>query len=194
MIILNVFSVIVESFVEIRDKYFLIFKYFENFSVCVFSIEYLLRLITADLRFKTSFKRGVVKYVFSWMVIIDLLAILPSIAPMLLKVDLRFIRIVRLLRVSRIFKLNRYSNSIKLIGEVFREKRSDLAATIFITFILLIVSSTLMYHVEKNVQPDAFPNIAASFWWAGATLTTVGYGDVYPITLFVKIIAGVIAL
>ena len=113
---------------------------------------------------------------------------------MLIKADLRFLRILRLSRFLRILKVNRYTNSLKLIWSVIKEKKSELIVTGFATLLLLIIASFIMYNIEGEKQPDVFPNILASFWWAIATLTTVGYGDVYPITGLGKFISGLIAL
>lgn len=195
LIALNILEIVLESFRELRQAYAPWFTAFEGFSVAVFTIEYLLRLLTADLRYPGKSKgRALLSFVCSPLALIDLLAVLPFYLPLLLPLDMRFVRAVRLLRLARLFKLNRYSRSMRLIGEVIREKKSDLYTTVFVTFVLLIVASTLMYHLEGHVQPDAFPNILASFWWAVATLTTVGYGDVYPVTGLGKLISGVIAL
>jgi voltage-gated potassium channel len=195
LITLNVVAIIFESFESLRLTYKQEFYYFEIFSVAVFSVEYLLRLLTADLKYPNKTTIGaMISFVKSPLALIDLFAILPTYLPLLIPIDLRFIRILRLLRITRLFKINRYSRSLKLIGDVFREKRSDLGITVFVTFILLVIASTLMYHIEGQEQPEAFPNIVASFWWAVATLTTVGYGDVYPITAWGKFISGIIAL
>jgi voltage-gated potassium channel len=137
---------------------------------------------------------SLLKFIFSGYGLIDLLAILPFYLPFIFKIDLRFIRALRLLRFFRIFKVNRYNKSLRLIGDVVREKKTELAITGFVAFIILLVASILMYYIEGPVQPDKFPNIVASFWWAIATLTTVGYGDVFPITALGKIVSGSIAV
>ena len=103
-------------------------------------------------------------------------------------------RILRLFRLLRIFKLGRYSKSLKTIIEVLKETKSELVISTFMAFILLVLSSTLMYYLETDAQPEQFPSILHSFWWAIATLTTVGYGDVYPITIMGKILSSIIAL
>ncbi|MDP4662077.1 MAG: ion transporter [Salibacteraceae bacterium] len=195
LIILNVVAIILESFKSLRQDYKQEFFYFEIFSVAVFTLEYLIRLLTSDLRYpnKNAFKAAIA-FLTSPLALVDILAVLPTYLPLLIPIDLRFVRILRLLRITRLFKINRYSKSLKLIGDVFREKRSDLGITFFVTFILMVIASTLMYFIEGDEQPDMFPNIVASFWWAVATLTTVGYGDVYPITAWGKFISGIIAL
>jgi voltage-gated potassium channel len=126
--------------------------------------------------------------------LVDLLAIIPFYLPFLIKTDLRFLRILRLTRFFRILKINRYNNALNLIWSVIKEKKAELAMTGFVTLLILIIASFLMYYIEGSAQPDKFPNIIACFWWAIATLTTVGYGDVYPITGFGKFVSGFIAV
>ncbi len=113
---------------------------------------------------------------------------------MIIKVDLRFLRILRLTRVLRVLKVNRYNNSLNLIWTVIKEKKSELVVTGFVALLILIFASFIMYNVEGPAQPDAFPNILSAMWWAVATLTSVGYGDIYPITGLGKIISSFIAL
>lgn len=196
LIIVNVIALIFESYRVIRNEYGLFFDLFEFFSVMIFTVEYAFRLWTADLNkvYDGSKFGNRFKFAISPLGIIDLLAILPFYLPMILPVDLRVIRILRLFRLLRILKLGRFSKSLKAINEVLKETKSELAITIFVAFILLVLSSTLMYYFEKDAQPDKFASIGHSFWWAVATLTTVGYGDVYPITGIGKILSGVIAL
>ena len=195
LIIANILSVILESFAEIKAKYEEWFALFELISVIIFTVEYSLRLITAVHKHpESNVLKAITKYVISPMAIIDLLAILPFYIPLLIKVDLRFLRILRLTRLLRILKVNRYSKSLQLLSRVLKRKKEELVVTIFVTMILMLLAASIMYHVESYIQPDAFPNIMASFWWAIATLTTVGYGDVYPITVLGKTLAGIIAL
>lgn len=195
LIFLNIIAIILESFSELRESYKDAFYYFEIFSVAIFTAEYLARLWTSNLKYPGKTKtRAFFTFVFSPMALIDLFAILPTYLPLLFPIDLRFIRILRFMRITRLLKLNRYSRSLRLIGDVLKENQSDLGITFFIAFILLTIASTFMYYIEGKVQPEAFPNIVASFWWAVATLTTVGYGDVYPITGWGKVISGIIAL
>ncbi len=196
LILANVAVIILESFEWISKGYSNYFGYFETFSAIVFTIEYILRIWTADLRFKgKNWFYSVLRFVVTPMAIIDLLAIAPFLLPMFFNSDLLFIRILRLItRILRVFKLNRYTKAMKLIGKVVRDKKDELLVTVFITFILLLVASALMFNIEHEVHGDAFPNIAAAFWWAVATLTTIGYGDVYPVTGLGKFLSAVIAM
>ena len=123
--------------------------------------------------------------------IIDLLAILPSLVVSLIGLDLRFLRIFRLLRL---LKLARYSPTIITLGRVLYEERRALAAVVIIMFGLLMLSASIMTIIEAEAQPEAFGSIPASMWWALATLSTVGYGDVVPITALGRIFGGVVTL
>jgi voltage-gated potassium channel len=195
LIILSIIAIVLESFEVINTKYSLIFKYFELFTVIIFSIEYVLRIWIADLKYPDLSKsRARIKFVFSTTGLIDLIAILPFYLPFIFSFDLRFIRVLRVVRLLRIFKISRYTQSLRLVGNLIVQKRSELATTIFLTFILILISSTIMYNLEHEIQPDKFPNIISTFWWAVATLTTVGYGDVYPVTGWGQFISGVIAI
>jgi len=195
LILLSVISIICESIQKVNSKFGTLLVWFDDFSVIIFSIEYLMRLYVSDLTHpaKTRIKSAL-KFMFSAYGLIDLLAILPFYIPMLIKTDLRFLRILRLTRFLRILKINRYNDSLNMIWLVIKEKKSELAVTGFVTFLVLLIASFVMYSVEGEQQPDAFPNILAAFWWAIATLTTVGYGDVYPITALGKLISGLIAV
>ncbi len=195
LISLNVVAVILGSFEPLQIRFHSEFVKFEIFSVIVFTVEYLLRLWSCTIT-PTYAKPfwGRIRFVVSSLAIIDLIAILPFYLPMILPIDLRFLRAVRLLRLLRVFKLGRYSDSMKLFGQVLKNKKSELASALIVLLILLVISSSLLYSVEKEAQPDKFPNIIASMWWGVATLTTVGYGDVYPITWIGKIFGALISL
>lgn len=195
LITLSVAQIILESFQPIHERYRSLFRWMEVFIVIVFTLEYLLRFWTADLRYPDlSPVRARSRFVFSSDGLIDLLAILPFYLPFMVTFDLRFIRILRVMRLLRIFKLNRYTRSIQLVGNIFWEKRTELSITIFVTMVLILMSSTIMYYLENEAQPEQFPDIVSTFWWAVATLTTVGYGDVFPVTGWGKLISGVIAM
>lgn len=193
LILLNITSVVISSFKGLPPQITVFLYRFEVFSVVIFSIEYLLRLWTSDLLYPDS-KHPRLKYVFSIMAIIDLLAITPFYLPFLITCDLRFIRMLRLFRLLRIFKLNRYNDAMSIIGQVVAREKEKLLTTVLFTAIIILFSSSIMYYVENEAQPDKFPNIIASVWWAVATLTTVGYGDVYPVTALGKLLSGFIAI
>ncbi|MEL7427796.1 MAG: ion transporter [Bacteroidota bacterium] len=195
LIWLSVIAIILESFQPLRGKYQWFFNAFEILTVIVFSTEYVLRMWTADLKYTdVSPGRARLQFAMSPIGIIDLLAVLPFYLPFFFKFDLRFIRILRIIRLLRIFKLNRYTKALSLFTRVFFEKRNELGITLFVMFLMLLMSSTIMYYLESDVQPDKFPDIISTFWWSVATLTTVGYGDVFPVTGWGKLISGVIAI
>ncbi len=193
LIILNIAAVVASSFKDLPPQAVRALFWFEAFSVVVFSLEYALRLWTSDLLYPKS-KHPRLKYAFSAMAVIDLLAIAPFYIPFLITCDLRFVRMLRLFRLLRILKLNRYSDAMNIIGSVVRREKEKLLTTIFFTGIIILFASSIMYYVENEAQPDKFPNIIASVWWAVATLTTVGYGDVYPVTVLGKLLSGLIAV
>jgi voltage-gated potassium channel len=195
LILLNVVAIIIESSKNLSESFVLFLWYFEIFSVVVFSIEYLMRIYVSDLTHPSSSKfKSALKFIFSFYGLIDFLAIAPFFIPFIIKIDLRFMRILRLTRFLRILKMNRYNNSMLLIATVVKERKQELTMTGFVAFLVLLVSSFLMYHVEGEVQPEMFSTVLSAFWWAVATLTTVGYGDIYPVTALGKFISGVIAV
>lgn len=195
LILMSTCEIILESYQNIDKLFEREFRVFELFTVVVFSLEYLARVWTADLRFPKKGKISArLTFIFSAMGLLDLLAIIPFYLPLFFKFDLRFIRILSISRLVRIFKLNRYFKSMNLIWTVFKQKRMELLNTLFVTIILILISSTIMYHLENEVQPDKFPDIISTFWWSIATLTTIGYGDVFPITGWGKLISGIIAV
>lgn len=195
LISLNVIAVILETVESLSSQYKLFYWIFEIFSVSVFTIEYLLRLLTCttDNRFKSPFK-GRIRFAVTPLSLVDLMAILPFYLPMIIPIDLRFIRALRLFRLFRLFKMARYSEALKTLRNVLKGKKEELLIAIFSVLILLVISSSLMYFVENEAQPDAFSSIPAAMWWGVATLTTVGYGDVYPITPIGKFLGAIIAL
>lgn len=196
LILLNVAAVIIETVESIHVRFGDYFDYFEGFSVIVFSIEYVLRLwaCTAIEKYKHPVW-GRLRYMITVEAIIDLIAIVPFYLPILLNnADGRMIRILRLLRLFRLFKLGRYSMAFGLVTDVIKKRKEELIVTLTLLLILLIFASTLMYYIENAPDRDGFQSIPETMWWGVATLTTVGYGDVYPITPLGKLLGAVIAI
>lgn len=192
---LSIVSIILESFASIAQQYQLAFRIFEYISVSVFTLEYVLRIWTADYLYPHE-RHPKLKYITSFMAIIDLLAILPFFIPFI-SLDLRFLRMIRLLRLFRllrVLKLGRYLEALTVITKVIRASSSQLIISIVLCFFVMLFSAIIMYTVENPVQPEQFPNVISSLWWAICTLTTVGYGDVYPITPVGRFFASVISL
>lgn len=195
LIIINILCVIMESISSIKEKYIIYFSFIESFSILVFTLEYILRIWTAEYKFPNKNKTiSKLLYIFSFLALIDLIVILPFYLSNIIKIELRYLRIIRIFRLLRIFKLNRYIKSLNLFKEILKEKKEELIVSLIITLVLLFTASALMYSIENEIQPDKFPDILSSFWWGITTLTTVGYGDVYPKTILGKILSGIIAL
>ena len=195
LIALSILTIILDSFQTVHLKCYSLFQTFEVITVAVFTAEYILRIWTADLLFPEA-RHPYIKYVFSFIAVIDLLAILPFYIPFF-SADLRFLRMMRLFRLFRllrVFKLGRYFDALQVIVKVIRMSVPQLVMSVFLCFFVMLFSAIIMYEVEHPVQPEQFPNVLASLWWAMCTLTTVGYGDVYPITSIGKLFASVISL
>ena len=194
LIIANVAAIMLESVASIEAQYASQFWYFEVFSIAVFTIEYMLRVWSCpDIKegnYEDSFK-GRLKYMCSIPALIDLAAIAPFYLSLFVVMDLRFLRVFR---VFRIFKLTRYSNAMTMLLRVFREESSSFFAAFSILAIVLITAASGIYLLEHEVQPEAFGSIPAAMWWATSTLTTVGYGDVTPITPLGKVFGGLITI
>jgi len=167
----------------------------EGVSVVLFTLEYALRLWTADLLYPASTPaRARLRYVMSGMAIIDLLSILPFYLPAILPIDLRVLRLLRLVRLVRVFKLGRHSRAMATLGRVLGRAAPALVSAMSVIFLLVVVWSVLMYFFENPVQPDTFTSAFTGLWWAISTITTVGYGDIYPITVIGRIFGAIIEL
>jgi voltage-gated potassium channel len=195
LITTNVVAVMMETERAFHLRYAGALRTFDIISVAIFTIEYLLRIwvCTNDPKFKGPIS-GRVRFALSPLALIDIMAILPFYLPLVIPFDLRILRAVRLIRLARLLKIGRYSEALKLFGRVLKAKKEELIAALFILFILLIVSASLLYYVENPAQPEKFSSIPASMWWGVVTLTTVGYGDIYPITPLGKFLGAIISL
>lgn len=194
LISINVLVVIIETEESVLDEYGYLFTPFEVFSVIIFTCEYAGRIIVCKLNPKyQNSKYARLRFIFTPMMLVDLAAILPFFLPFVV-MDLRLIRIIRLLRLFRLFKLARYSDPMQTLGDVIKSKSGDLAVAFFILFIVLIFASSLMYYAENEAQPEIFSSIPSSMWWGVITLTTIGYGDTYPVTIAGKVIGSAVAI
>ena len=195
MIFLNMIAVIMETVASVYIKYEDFFEWFEIISVVVFTLEYVGRIWTCTLieRYRHPIK-GRIQFILSPIGLIDLLAILPFYLPFIMSIDGRILRLLRLFRLVRIFKMGRYSTAFQMIANVLNRRKEELLVTLTIVLLVLVLASSLMYYVEHEVQPEAFSSIPATMWWGVATLTTVGYGDVYPITSIGRVLGAFIAI
>ena len=186
LIIINLFTMVIESEPDINILYSSTFFYFETFSIIIFTIEYIFRTIDSFHSKK--------KYNTSFFGLIDIFSILPFYFQAALGFDGRFVRIFRLFRISRILKLGRFSKSFDLLGKGIDNVKIELYLTFSIAFVLLFFSAAGIYFIENEVQPENFKSIISSFWWAVASLTGVGFEEIYPITIGGKIFGTIIAL
>jgi voltage-gated potassium channel len=200
LIILNVAAVIIETVKEINDKYADFFYYFDLVSVIIFTIEYVLRVWSSN--HEEKYKHSVwgrLKYMVSAGALIDLIAILPFFLHIFfgLAIDFREIRMLRLARVLRLFRLTAYTQSAHMIANVFKKRAKELAISFVLAIFLIIIASCIMYfaeHLRPDKETSQFKSIPHTIWWSVVTLTTTGYGDMYPLTAWGKAMASIIML
>lgn len=183
LILLSLVTFSIETLPDLSPRSRLILKVIEAITVSIFTFEYAARLYVADRK---------LKFVFSFFGLIDLLAILPFYLSF--GVDLRTVRVFRMLRLFRIFKLARYSQALQRFHRALLLAREEIVLFLCLTAMLLFVSAVGIYYFENEKQPEAFSSVFSSLWWAVATLTTVGYGDVYPVTVGGRIFTFVVLL
>lgn len=189
LIIGSVLSIIFESNAAIAAAYYTFFWNFEVFCVAIFTIEYITRIWSAveNPRFQgMAAWQARLRYLVTPLAVIDFISIAPFYLHLFVPMDLRFVRFLRLLRL---FKLSHYFRSLSIFVDVLRSEGRTLFSVIFTVFVLIIVTACVMYLVEHTAQPEAFGDVPQAIWWAVVTMTTVGYGDVMPVTGLGKIIA-----
>jgi voltage-gated potassium channel len=194
LIIANVAAVISETVNSLSLRYDGAFRTIETVATSLFVLEYALRAWTAVDRVKGQYRRplwGRIRYLCSFFALIDLIAILPALLGLLGATDLRVLRLLRLLRT---IKLTRHSTIFSLIWIVLRKEIHAIGAIVLVLCLMLTLSGSLMYVVEGQAQPNVFNSIPASMWWAVETVTTVGYGDMVPVTVTGRILGSVISV
>jgi len=194
IITLNAIAIVLHTVPEYNQRFVRLFYDFELFSVIFFTIEYILRLwVCVEQDKYRHWFWGRLRYMVSGSALIDFLAIFPFYFS-LFATDLAIVRILRLFRIFRLFRISRYSHAFRLIQNVVADKKEELIlSTILVIFMLIIVSS-VMYYVEHPAQPDKFSSIPATMWWGVSAMTTVGYGDIHPITPLGKLLGGIAAI
>jgi voltage-gated potassium channel len=195
LILLNVLAVVLETVPSIHDPYALQFHRFDQFSVAIFTIEYILRVWSSvhDVNYKDSLG-GRVKYMVSWGALIDLLAILPFYIHLAIGLDLRVLRILRLMRFLRLFRLTQYMRTTRMVINVFRSRAKELFVAFIMAMFLILIAASLVYFAEHIENPKQFSSIPKTIWWAVVSLTTVGYGDMIPITPLGQFFTGAILI
>ena len=172
LIVLSLISFSIETIPDLSANTRKLLRNIEILTVSVFTVEYILRIIVADKK---------LRFIFSFYGLIDLAAILPFYIATGL--DLRSFRVIRLFRLLRAFKLVRYSKAVQLFHRAFLISKEELALFLFACLMMLYIAAVGIYYFENQAQPEEFSSIFSSLWWSVVTLTTVGYGDVYPITI-----------
>jgi voltage-gated potassium channel len=195
LIIINVVAVILETVEPLHKQFFLLFTVIDIISIAFFTVEYCVRLWICTLNPTYSHPvTGRLRYMVSAFAVIDLLSFLPFYIPVIIPLDLRFLRILRLFRLIRVMKLGRYSHAMQTFHTVLEKTKEQLLLALSILFVVLVLASSMMYYAEHDVQPEKFASIPDAMWWAIVTLATVGYGDIYPITPLGKVIGGVVVV
>ena len=194
VITLNAVAIILHTVPAYNRHYARLFSDFELFSVGFFTIEYLLRVwVSVENEKYHHWFWGRLGYIVSTVAIIDFLAIFPFYFS-LFATDLAVVRILRVFRIFRLFRISRYSHAFRMIQSVVREKKEELVLSIMLVIFMLIIVSSVMYYVEHAAQPDKFSSIPATMWWGVTAMTTVGYGDIHPITPLGKFLGGIAAI
>lgn len=192
MILMNLFIAIFQTF-DGSEPYRELMNAIEFVTVAAFAVEYALRLWTAEYLYpEMERKRAVRRYVLSFNGVIELLAFLPYFLPFFFPAGAVAFRMFRVVRLLRLFQINAYYDALNVIGDVITGKKDQILSSVFIIMVLMVASSLVMYNLENPVQPDVFENAFSGFWWAVSTLLTVGYGDIYPVTIAGRIFGIVI--
>ncbi|RPI39186.1 MAG: ion transporter [Methanoregulaceae archaeon] len=195
LILLNVVVVILETVNSVYLEYTTFFHVFDLVTVIVFSIEYILRIWCCVRNpLYSDPVQGRIRYALSPYALTDAIALTPFYLPLIIPIEFRLLRLLRLLRIFRVLRLGKYSNAFEMFVSVLRSKREEIVITVIMAIMVLILASSTLYVVERDVQPEAFGSIPHAMWWAVSALSTVGYGDVVPITPPGKFFAAIVAI
>ncbi len=195
LVLISIATLFLETYETFVANHMVLFGIINLVITIVFTFDYVARVWTADLKFPNlEPKQARRKYIFSAYGIIDALATFPPYISFFTSLNLAIFRLLRLVRLFRLSKLERINNAMSLLAGVFNRKKTELAMTFGFVLVLVFVAGLLMYYAEHNAQPDKFANAGNGMWWAVITLTTIGYGDLYPITAVGRVLGSVIAL
>ncbi len=194
LILSNVVFAALETIASLHQQFQAFFGWFNMISVMIFTVEFFLRIWVADLKKEYSSRFGRVRFSFSLPMLFDLAVILPFYLQTFFNFDARVLRVFRLIRIFRIMRLAPYSIALDRILAVLRREKEELIAIFGIMIMSLFITSTMLYMAENHVEGTQFTSIPASFWWGIATLTTIGYGDMVPITPLGKVFGSFAAI
>ena len=192
-LLLNLAASIMLTFDRLQADYGPLLLTVEAVTVLFFGVDYLLRLITSNYLYPESNERdSLLRYIFSFSGIIDLLSFLPYYLPVFFPAGIAAFRMFRVVRIFRLFRINAYYDSLNVITEVIVSKKQQLLSSVFIILTLMLASSLCMYSLEHEAQPEVFTNAFSGIWWSASTLLTVGYGDIYPVTTMGRVFSIII--
>ncbi len=188
-IVLNIAVLILDTFDQL-SAYDGVFRTVEIVTILIFCVEYALRIWTADLLYPDEKKKGkaILKFIFSFDGLVDLLTILPFF----FLSGMGAVRFLRVARIFHLFRINTQYESFQVITSVLKEKRNAILYSVFIIVVLILASSLTMYSVEHAAQPEVFKNAFSGIWWSVSTVFTVGYGDIYPVTVLGRVMGVII--
>ena len=192
-LVINLAAAFANTFDSLHERFGAAFAVVEAVTVFIFAVDYVLRLLTARCLYpRVREGRAVLKYMFSFSGIVDLLSFLPYYLPFIFPAGAAVFKLFRVVRILRLFRINAYYDSLNVITEILAKKKQQLYSSVFIILVLMMAASLCMYSLENAAQPDVFQNAFSGIWWAASTLLTVGYGDIYPVTFWGKLVGIII--
>jgi voltage-gated potassium channel len=193
LIALNILAVVFSSEAKFYNLYSYQLRLLQLISIPIFTVEYLLRLWVCDFNPLFRGLKGRIKYMLTPFMFGDLLALLHFYMPGIVQWDMRFLRILRFGKMMSILRFSKYSHALRTLIKVMKKKKEAIRMSLSFMISVLLISSCFIYYIEHKVQPEAFSSIPAAMWWSVITLTTIGYGDIYPITPLGKFFGSVVA-
>jgi len=193
LILISVAALMISTIEEYKEKYSFVLSLIQHTIIPIFVIEYVFRVYASGSLQKYHGLRGKLKYMTSAFALVDLIVIIPYI---FIGFDFNnaFIRSLRFFRIFRIFRMKKQAEFVKVISQILSSKKEEFIVLLLFTLAIIIFLSFIVYEAEHRAQPEVFTNIPQTLWWAVATLTTVGYGDMYPITVLGKFVTGMVSI
>ena len=191
---INIIASILTTYSNINERIGPVLLTLEAITVVFFAVDYVFRLVTARFLYNGEKEwRAIIKYVVSFDGIVDLLSFFPYFLPIIFPMGTVAFRMLRIVKIFRLFRVNAYYDSLNVIKDVLNSRKQQLISSVFIILVLMVGASLCMYSLEHEAQPDVFKNAFSGIWWAASTLLTVGYGDIYPVTILGKMFGIAIA-